>query len=138
MSNHNLEIALQFGSALDQDNYAAAYALLSEECVYQIGSEIIQGPEAICNSYEANMIEGRAKFDYLEWGKCRVTAVNSTQYLIHFTDHLGHKGVFHDHHCSQKVTLKQGKIIRIDHIFDQSEIQLLNNFYNKVGLPVKS
>ena len=62
------EIALQFGQSLDRDEFDLTMKLLSKDCKYIIGEDILIGPENICQSYEQNMIEGRKKLDILEWG----------------------------------------------------------------------
>ena len=53
------ETANLFGKSLDQDDFPTTKKLLSPDCRYLIGEETLIGPEAICKSYEDNMIEGR-------------------------------------------------------------------------------
>jgi len=55
----NKEKTIQFGQSLDNDEFELTKVLLSSECKYIIGDEVLIGPVDICNSYEQNMIEGR-------------------------------------------------------------------------------
>ena len=129
------EKAIQFGKALDQDDFATAESLLSEDCHYYIGEETLIGPKAICDSYEQNMLEGRQKLDELVWGNAEIEVVSDLEYIVHFTDYLTHKNQKHTHRCEQQLTFNtQGKIISIHHINNQKEQIALHDFYVKVGL----
>ncbi|MEZ4920980.1 MAG: hypothetical protein R2792_17900 [Saprospiraceae bacterium] len=128
-------IAQCFGTSLDQDDFETTRSVLSPDCVYFIGAEKLIGPEAISNSYEQNMLEGRKKLDSLEWGQCRIEALSTSEFLVHFTDYLRHKGRDHIHRCTQKVSINpSGKIFRIDHLDNPEEQEKLNQFYQEVGL----
>lgn len=130
-----LAVAAAFGSALDKDDFKAAALLLADDCLYYIGTEKLEGPEAICASYESNMLEGRVKFDKLEWGESRVEAIDDESCYVHFTDYLGHKGQEYTHRCKQRIQLNEsGLIWQIEHIHDKAEHERLQNFYRSVGL----
>lgn len=129
------ETAIRFGQSLDQDNFEAAKALLSPACTYRIGDEILVGPEAICDSYKQNMLEGRAKMDLLEWGESSIEQIGDSGYHVHFTDFLTHKGEKYTHRCKQKLVLNaEGLIVEIVHVHDQEEQARLNAFYARVGI----
>ena len=127
--------AARFGRALDQDDFETAKSLLSDSCEYFIGEDVLKGPQAIVDSYEKNMLEGRAKLDELEWGKSEVSQINERSYYVHFTDYLGHKGKKHIFRCKQLLNLDEnGMIVLIRHISDEEEEGKLGAFYVKVGL----
>jgi hypothetical protein len=129
------EIAIQFGRSLDNDEFNLTKNLLSKECEYFIGTNVLIGPDAICNSYKHNMIEGRKKLDVLQWGKSRIEAISNSEFYVHFTDYLTHKEVNYTHVCKQKLSMnKDGLISRIDHVHDQEEQDRLNAYYSRVGL----
>jgi len=128
------EVAEKFGESLDNDEFEITKETLSQHCKYIIGKQILIGPENICNSYEQNMIEGRRKLDKLEWGKSRIELINKSEYFVHFTDFLTHKGINYTHRCKQKLGIREGKIIQIEHIEDTEEQERLDEFYQKVGL----
>ena len=128
------EIARIFGNSLDQDDFETTKKLLSPNCRYQIGDEVLIGPEAICNSYEENMIEGRKKLDKLEWGKSEIEPINESEFFVHFTDYLSHKGIDFTHRCKQKLVIQDQKIVSIELIDDAEEQDKLTVFYRKVGL----
>jgi len=128
------EIAALFGSSLDKDDFATTRTLLSDDCRY-IGEEELIGPVAIAKSYEDNMIEGRKKLDQLEWGQCKIEAINASEFYVHFTDYLTHQGKAYTHRCKQKVVVGSNhKIERIEHISDPVEQEKLDAYYRSVGL----
>ncbi len=130
-----IETARKFGQALDVDDFAKAATTLSEDCTYIIGDEVLSGPKAICNSYEQNMLEGRAKFDFLQWGTCRIEDLGNSSYYVHFTDHLGHQGEKYIHRCKQKLIVNdEGLICQITHVQDYDEQMKLKAFKKRVGL----
>lgn len=130
-----IEIAKQFGASLDEDNFELTKTLLSADCKYTIGAEVLHGPDDIVGSYEKNMLEGREKLDGLVWGKSNVTQISTNEFLVHFTDYLTHKGIEYTHKCSQKLIFnKENKIDSIEHLQDEEEQSRLNKYYNKVGL----
>ncbi len=131
----NLEKAMQFGRSLDQDDFEATAALLSEDCIYKIGGATLKGSSDIVGSYEENMIEGRKKMDKLEWGKSRIEPINEKEYFVDFTDYLTHKGEKYTHRCKQKISFDEsGLIVKIEHIDDEEERIRLNDYYRKVGI----
>ncbi len=131
----NEEIAIQFGQSLDNDEFDLTKKLLSQECKYIIGDDVLIGPDDICSSYEQNMIEGRKKLDVLEWGKSSIESINDSEYYVHFIDYLTHKGKSYIHKCKQLLLInKDGRIASIKHIQDQEEQDRLDNYYKEVGL----
>ena len=130
-----IKIAAQFGNSLDQDDFETTKKLLSQDCEYIIGSDILYGPTEICNSYEENMIEGRKKLDKLEWGESQIEKISDYEFYVHFTDYLTHKGIDYTHKCKQKLTINaHGKITQINHIDNPEEAKKLNEYYIKVGI----
>ena len=124
-----------FGNSLDLDDFETTKSLLSDNCVYDIGSEKLKGPKGICNSYEQNMIAGRKKLDELKWGESTITEINTSEFLVHFTDYLKHKNQSYIHKCSQKLIFdSEGKISQIIHIDNEKESAALRSYYDKVGL----
>ena len=132
-----IAIAQAFGTSLDQDDFERTKTLLSDNCEYDIGSEVLRGPDAIAGSYESNMIEGRKKMDKLEWGESRVEALDNNQYFVHFTDYLTHKGETYTFSCKQRLTLEGDQIVRIEHIHDAEDWEQLQAWYRSVGIPTR-
>jgi len=129
------QIAEQFTEALDQDNFQRLRKLLGEECTYQIGTQELVGPDAIADSYEQNMIEGRKALDELTWGQCGIEKVSENEFLLHFTDHLKHQGHSYIHRCQQRIVIGEDKtIVSIVHVENDEEQFKLEQFYRKVGL----
>ena len=86
-----VQIAEEFGKALDQDNFEQLKKLLAPQCTYCIGDIELIGPEAIASPYEQNMLEGRETLDELAWGgraelkKSMITNSSSTSPTISST-----------------------------------------------------
>lgn len=130
-----IQIAEEFGKALDQDNFEQLRKLLAPQCTYCIGDIKLIGPEAIASSYEQNMLEGRETLDELAWGESGIEEVDDYEFILHFTDHLKHRGHSFIHRCQQRVVVGEDKtIIEINHVENVAEADKLNEFYKKVGL----
>ena len=133
------ETAVQFGQSLDTDDYQLTQTLLAQDCVYEIGEEVIHGAKNIVASYEENMLAGRKKMDKLEWGESSIEEIKNNEFIVHFTDYLYHKNKKYVHKCRQKLfTNSEGKIHRIEHIADKKEQTALNAWYQSVGIPTSS
>ncbi len=130
-----LAIARQFGTALDNDDFALAKSVLAESCTYGTGKGILRGPQAIVESYERNMLDGRKKLDELTWGKSTAELREDGRVAVHFTDYLKHRGVEHTHRCQQLLTPNdQNEIAHIEHRALSGEPEKLKSFYESVGL----
>lgn len=130
-----IDVAAGFGRALDHDEFDVARGLIDPACVYTIGDATFSGPDEITGSYEKNMIEGRKMLDELIWGESYVEEVTPNEFLIHFTDHIKHKGQSFIHRCKQKITIGEStRIVRIEHIDDPTESSRLKKFYEQVGI----
>lgn len=124
-----------FGQALDNDDFKLAKSLLAQDCQYNIGEDLLIGPDQICSSYEQNMIEGRQKLDELKWGESEIEKLNEDEFIIHFTDYLYHQGQQHTHRCEQMVFVNNELHIEsIKHIHNRVEEEKLDTFYRKVNL----
>jgi hypothetical protein len=131
----NKRTAIHFGQSLDRDDFELTKTFLAPDCKYFIGDDVLHGPEKICRSYEENMLEGRKKLDELVWGASFVEPINPKEFYIHFTDYLTHKGEKFTFRCRQKLLFNEaGKIAKIEHIHNQQEQDMLDDFYRKVGL----
>ena len=120
---------------MNQDDFPAARELLTDDCVYYLGEEVLNGPENICSSYEQNMIKGRKKLDELKWGTSQIEDLGESKYLIHFVDYIKHQGIAYTHKPQQEVTVNSaGKILCIKHMEDPEEQDRLEQYYKKVGL----
>ncbi|MDG2012085.1 MAG: hypothetical protein P8J33_01175 [Pirellulaceae bacterium] len=130
-----VQIAEEFGKALDQDNFEQLKKLLAPQCTYCIGDIELIGPEAIASSYEQNMLQGRETLDELAWGESGIQKVDENEFILHFTDHLKHRGQSFIHRCQQRIVVGEDKtIVEISHIANDDETHKLNEFYKKVGL----
>lgn len=131
-------VAKQFGEYLDEDNFEQFKLLLSVDCNYEIGGQVLNTPETIAGLYEQNLKEGKEKFDELIWGKSRVEQVSENQFDIFFSDFLKHKGVTHNYKCKQRILINaDGLVEEIIHLELPGEKEALQRYYEQVGLSKK-
>jgi hypothetical protein len=129
-----VQIAEAFGRALNCDDFAALRELLDPECAYAVGQENFEGPEAISESYEFNMLTGREQLDDVVWGESGIEEIGNNEFVVYFTDHLKLNGHSFIHRCRQQIAISEEKFVtRIQHIPDPQELQRLGEFYDRVG-----
>jgi hypothetical protein len=108
-------VAGHFAAALDAEDYAAAGALLTEDCVYRLGEAVISGPIAIIDSYRANGEGARRRFDEVRYVSL-VEQTGSSTAVINFTDRLRLGDQWHEFHCRQQLYVgSNGLIEEITH-----------------------
>jgi aspartate racemase len=129
------QTALRFGKYLDRDDFRAVATLLAPNCKYEIGGKTLHGPEKIVASYEENMVEGKAKFDELVWGKCRIEMVSPTEYDVYFSDQITHQGITHQYSCKQQLVVNNAQAItHITHQELPGQREKLTAFLKQVGV----
>jgi hypothetical protein len=108
-------VAGQFAAALDAEDYAAAFALLAEDCLYDIGAVVHAGRLAITESYRENADDARRRFDEVEYLSA-VAATGERSAVITFIDRLRLGDQWHEHRCRQHIELNdRGLITAIMH-----------------------
>ena len=134
-SNKKVIVAKKFGTFLDQDDFENFKTILSENCIYEIGEQVLRGRDSIAGLYEKNMKEGKVKFDVLIWGQSKVRVVGDNEFDVFFSDFLKHKGVEHHYKCKQRLKINgQGFVEKIVHMELPGEKEALVKFYEQVGL----
>ncbi len=129
------QVAKAFGTFLDEDDFPAVKRLLEEDCLYEINGETIKGKDKIVDLYQANMLEGRQKFDELKWGRSKIIKLNEYEFEVHFSDFLKHKGIEHNYNCKQILKLGDSNLIhKIIHVELPGQKEALKAFYKAVDL----
>lgn len=132
-SKHNT--AILFGQYLDNDDFAQFKTILAPDCQYEINGELLIDNASIAGLYEKNMKEGKVKFDELRWGEAVIKKVTDNQFDVYFSDFLTHKGMTHNYHCKQRVTVNDQFLVnKIEHMELPNEKEQLMAFYKEVGL----
>ncbi len=121
-----VEIVRRFALSLDEEDYDAARALLSDGCVYVIRGETYEGPEAIVATYEGNG-EAAKSFDEISYGSS-VRGGEDGWIVIEFWDELVHRGEHLRHVCEQWARVDRGVIVRIEHRDLEGERERLEAF----------
>jgi len=130
-----LEVAKKFGVALDNDSFETALSCLDAQCIYDTGESTFSGAQAICDMYEQNMLEGRKKFDRLEWGNCEVKQTADREVSVYFSDFLEHQGIAHNYQCIQHLHFDEAEfVVRIEHREIGDNRERLTAFKKQVGL----
>jgi hypothetical protein len=115
MSHSALTIAGQFAAALDAEDYEAAFALLAEDCLYEINGALRSTRHAIIESYRASADDARRRFDDVEY-LSGVAAIADDAAVITFIDRLRLGDHWHEHRCRQHIAVNhRGLITAISH-----------------------
>jgi hypothetical protein len=108
------DVAARFAAALDADDFAAAGALLSPECRYEVRGEVLTGPEAILASYREASESARREFGRVTYSSCVIEATDTTA-IIEFADHLERAGTAHTFRSRQHLEVTAGRVTAIRH-----------------------
>ncbi len=115
MPHSAIFIAGQFAAALDAEDYAAAFALLAEDCLYDAGAVVLTNRHAIIDSYRVNAEDARRRFDEVEYLSA-VKATDQDAAVITFIDRLRLGDHWHEHRCRQHILVNQrGLVAAITH-----------------------
>jgi hypothetical protein len=110
MTPEPVEIARRFAQALDAEDYAAASALLAEDCVYYIGGARLAGRQAIVDSYATNGQSAKERFDAVEYAsEVSVTAPDTA--VVLFKDFLRIGDQRHEFNCRQHLRMNSDGLI---------------------------
>lgn len=124
----------EFARRLDADQYEAIRSLLTPDCVYETGHEILKGPDAIIASYREHGERARKLVDRIDYTSDVVEA-GSRHVIVVFTDSLTHKGAPHVYRLNQHLHFsKDGLIERIVHEDMPGERERLTEFMNRIGI----
>lgn len=121
--------------ALDADDFAAARACLSEDCVYETPDGTKRGPAAIVASYAEASTRAQRTFDEVRYASELGEPVGRTVPVV-FTDYvLRAGGRWHRHRCRQEFTVgANGAVVRITHHELPGERERLDAYLRECGL----
>ena len=121
--------------ALDADDFPAARAFLTEDCVYETGHETLRGPAAILASYAAASAWARRAFDEVRYAS-EVGSASGATAAVTFTDYLLKAGGrWYRHRCRQEFTVGAGgRIVRIVHQELSGEREALDAYFMECGI----
>lgn len=126
-------IATRFAAALDRCDFAEAARYLAADCCYQIGQDVLIGPEAIIASYRESDEWGRGVLEQVVY-RSRVEQ-SSDHVTITYIDQLFHHGETHEYRCQQHLWLDaSGRIAQIVHEELPGEREKLDEFFARVGV----
>jgi hypothetical protein len=101
---------------------------LSDDCSYEIGKEVLVGPEAIIASYRESAEWGRRTLDQVVYESVVTQVENGLSVL--YIDRITHGGATHEYRCRQHLWLNgAGKVIRIVHEELPGERERLDAFF---------
>ena len=123
-------IAERFSKALDADDFDSAKSVLSDNCQYLFHDKLIQGPDAIIQSYREASKKAARLFDRIEYGS-ELVEFNAQCVVIRFSDRLQVQGQTHVYNSQQRLTFnRDGRIVRIDHQEFAGQREALDAFIN--------
>jgi hypothetical protein len=128
------DIARQFATGLDRNDFGTVEALLSPGCIYELSPGLLLGPRQIIESYQANDARAQPLFDHIGY-QSEVIEVHGESALIKFVDQLEKGGLRYAHACLQRITVSPaGQIERIVQVDSPEEQIALREFFKAVGL----
>lgn len=90
--------------ALDNDDYATARTTLADDVKYEVKDEILEGPDAVLDSYEKSSIMAHNLFDGVEYDH-EIGAIEDNQVTVNYTDALTIGDETLVHHARQIYTV---------------------------------
>jgi len=122
-----------FAGALDADDFLAVEALLSENCVFIGRGKVINGREAIINSYHESSERAQEIFDTVHY-ESDVLSSSETSAEILFADYLTCGKLSHIYRSRHFLEFSfDGPIIRIRQEEEAGELQNLKQFIQECG-----
>ncbi len=123
-----------FAAALDADDYSAAEALLSPKCVFVSRREVLEGQEAILNSYRKSIERAQELFDAVFY-ESDVLSSNETSAEILFADQLSYGEKNHIYRSRHFLDFSfTGEIVRNRQQEIPGEGRRLKEFIKKCGV----
>jgi len=128
-------IVRRLAAALDADDFAAARALLHDECVYVGPTGILRGAEAIVGSYAEASAWAHRTFDEVRYESEAGPAEGGTV-PVTFTDYLLKAGGgWHRYRCRQDFAVGPGgRVARIVHHDLPGEREALEAYFREQGI----
>jgi len=132
------ETVTDLALALDADDFARAGCHLDAECVYELGDEILRGPEAILSSYEEATKWAHAQLDEVHYESVVEGEEDGTVTVL-FLDDIRHGEHRHRHRSRQHFTVgESGKVTHIVHEDPPGEREALLDFFRQCGISPSS
>ncbi|GMQ78957.1 MAG: hypothetical protein BMS9Abin02_1506 [Anaerolineae bacterium] len=123
-----------FAAALDADDFTAAEALLSPKCVSVSGREVLEGREAIINSYRKSSERAQELFDTVFY-ESDVLSSSETSAEILFADQLSSGEMKHIYRSRHFLEFSSaGEIVQIRQEEIAGERQRLKAFIEECGV----
>lgn len=132
-----MEIVRQLAAALDRDDYATAEPLLEPDATYDSGDSVIQGADAIVESFRKTSEWGRANLDALEFSH-EIDDARAPLEIV-FIDVLRKNGDELVLRHSMHLTLSdRGLVSELRLEFPAGERERVRSFFERHGLHRKS
>jgi hypothetical protein len=128
-----LQIAQEFAALMDQNRFEEAVRLLSDDCKYFIGSQVLVGPEQIAASYSANYESASKRLDEIIF-LSEIVELDQLRFRLCYLDRIRKGSVWHEHRCEQIIKFQGKQIAEIRHVDLPGELDALQEFYSRVGL----
>jgi hypothetical protein len=106
------DIVERLADALDRDDYEAAMKVMADRVRYSIGEQVLEGPEAVVQSYRTASETAHRLFDRVEYGHDVVSTDDPHTFRVSYSDKLTVSGESLTHMAEQQVTVdpEQGVI----------------------------
>ncbi len=125
--------ARRFAVALDRCDFAEAARYVAADCRYEIGGEVLTGPDAIIASYRESAEWGRRVLDGVVY-ESDVRA-EADHFTVLYTDRITQAGETCEYRSRQHLWLDAtGRVMKIVHEELPGEREKLNEFFARHGV----
>ncbi len=130
---HFQTVAKRFAAALDRCDFAEARRYLARDCRYEIGEEVLIGPEPIIASYRESDEWGRGVLEQVVYQS--QVEESGDHVTVTYIDRLFQHGETHEYRCRQHLWIDAtGMIVRIVHEELPGERERLDDAFERWGV----
>ena len=129
-----MDVGRQFATSLDHRRYDDLAVIFDPDCKYHFRGKVVEGSKKIIEEYREGTEWAFDRFDEIKFFS-DVTAVSESMVRVKFTDQLHFGDTSHTFRCEQLLTINsQQRIVRIEHIDLEGEVDSLHDFLHRCGI----
>lgn len=129
----SIETAQKFAALLHAGHYDDAAHLLDENCTYHYAGKNHKGRHTIINLYRSNEEKLRGQFAEVTLSS-RFEEASDGLLEVHFHDKVRRGHRWHEMKSYDSLTLRDAKIVHIEHHFSPAEEEAFLKFFHESGV----
>lgn len=129
-----LEVAKQFATLMDQNEYHEAGRLMSSACRYLYQGKVIEGIKEILKLYIDNYEIAQKELDEIQFSSEVEPTAEPGLFTLKYLDRVRRGSSWFEHRCEQKIKIVDGKVVQIEHHDLPGEPEKLQEWREQVGI----